>query len=286
MDPLKLSLTGGTLTGSVEVVHDGETTSSINAATGTIRGTFLETTGNIEYGSVPTNYAIIDANGRIRTRTLEQTQLDLGVPPAVLFEMTPNTEDNIWDVDYASHTVAEVQSMVDNSQSFLAYIAVHLGVKPTLVSLALVDTVDDVLKLTGQIVYEHILGMITIYAEWSEPHASLIWRCSVASIVTGGSHWFNATLYSDQGTPQLVTGLDETTLTYVSGLIGGTLPYLTISGETMDLDPGLHPVAEYSQQPIVTGGTYENVSNFHVDGYVDTESALHLYQLSPRDIIE
>lgn len=78
-DPLKLSLTGGTLTGNVNVVNNqGTTVSSIEAETGVISGKFLETTGEIALDHAPSLYAVIE-NGRIRTRTRAQMLVDLGI---------------------------------------------------------------------------------------------------------------------------------------------------------------------------------------------------------------
>ena len=79
-DPLKLSLTGGTLTGSLQVVsNDGATKCSLNHNTGVIQGDFLETTGDISLDAPPGLYAVIDENGRIRTRTVAQMKSDLNI---------------------------------------------------------------------------------------------------------------------------------------------------------------------------------------------------------------
>lgn len=78
-DPLKLALTGGTLTGDLQVNSGGTTTSCIQADTGVVRGTFLETTGNIHIDGVPTAYAVIDSTGRIRTRTHAEMLQDLNI---------------------------------------------------------------------------------------------------------------------------------------------------------------------------------------------------------------
>lgn len=78
-DPLKLSLTGGTLTGDLLICDNGVTTSSIHAAEGIVRGQYLETTGDIHLNVPADNYAIIDGNGRIRSRTKSETLADLGI---------------------------------------------------------------------------------------------------------------------------------------------------------------------------------------------------------------
>lgn len=82
-DPLKLSLTGGTLTGNLKVINEeGTTTSCIKASTGVISGRFLETTGDIYIGqneTRPTRYAVIDDNGRIRALTRDQMKQELNV---------------------------------------------------------------------------------------------------------------------------------------------------------------------------------------------------------------
>ena len=78
-DPLKLSLTGGTLTGDLIISSGGTTTSSISAAAGVIQGQFLETKGNIHLDVAPGYYAVIDANGRIRSRTKAEMLADMGL---------------------------------------------------------------------------------------------------------------------------------------------------------------------------------------------------------------
>ena len=85
-DPLKLALTGGTLRGSLEVVSsDGATMCSLSAVTGVVRGQFIETTGNIALSETPGLIAVIDSDGRIRSRTLAEIQSDLGIiDPATL----------------------------------------------------------------------------------------------------------------------------------------------------------------------------------------------------------
>lgn len=82
-DPLKLALTGGTITGDVCIVDQNGTTSScFSANTGAITGRYLETTGDISIDSneeIPNAYAVIDSNGRIRSITKEQMIQELGV---------------------------------------------------------------------------------------------------------------------------------------------------------------------------------------------------------------
>lgn len=82
-DPLKLALTGGTITGDVQIVdQQGTTSSSFSASTGAIQGRYLETTGNISIGNgetIPNNFAVIDNNGRIRSLTKQQMISELGI---------------------------------------------------------------------------------------------------------------------------------------------------------------------------------------------------------------
>ena len=79
-DPLKLSLTGGTLRGSLEVVgDDGATQCALDAASGVVRGKFLEATGEIALSTSPNLFAVLDDDGRIRSRTKQEMQRDLGI---------------------------------------------------------------------------------------------------------------------------------------------------------------------------------------------------------------
>ena len=82
-DPLKLALTGGTITGDVRIVDQyGSTSSFLNSSTGAIQGQYLETVGNISIGegeTIPNSFAVIDENGRIRSLTKEQVISELGV---------------------------------------------------------------------------------------------------------------------------------------------------------------------------------------------------------------
>lgn len=84
-DPLKLSLTGGTLTGTVSVVSESGVTVSTFNTSGVIQGVFLETTGDVSLDESPDRFAVLDSTGRIRSRTLSQMRADLGiVDPIVL----------------------------------------------------------------------------------------------------------------------------------------------------------------------------------------------------------
>lgn len=82
-DPLKLALTGGTITGDIEIVdRNGTTSSCFSADTGIITGRYLETTGDISISpneDIPGAYAVIDNNGRIRTITKEQMIAELDI---------------------------------------------------------------------------------------------------------------------------------------------------------------------------------------------------------------
>lgn len=79
-DPLKLSLSGGILHGSLEVVaEDGATMCSLDSVSGIVSGVFLETTGDIALDTAPNLYAVLDDTGRIRSRTLAEMQKDLGI---------------------------------------------------------------------------------------------------------------------------------------------------------------------------------------------------------------
>lgn len=79
VDPLKLSLTGGTLTGTVEVVDAWGTVVASFSKTGTVSGLYLQTTGNISMPTAPNLYAVVDENGRIRTRTRDEMITDLNI---------------------------------------------------------------------------------------------------------------------------------------------------------------------------------------------------------------
>lgn len=79
-DPLKLSLTGGTLSGDLSVEDsEGTIVASISSLTGVVKGKFLEATGDLALNETPGLYAVFDETGRIRTRTRAQMQKDLGV---------------------------------------------------------------------------------------------------------------------------------------------------------------------------------------------------------------
>lgn len=78
-DPLKLSLTGGDLTGDVQVLDSDGTVTAVMNTLGVVQGKYLETTGNIALDTAPNLYAVIDSTGRIRTRTRAQMVQDLGI---------------------------------------------------------------------------------------------------------------------------------------------------------------------------------------------------------------
>lgn len=98
-DPLKLSLTGGTITGNTHFNGDtsftgeinivdtnGATVSRFSSVSGIVQGKYLETTGELvpidpqSQEEIPEAYAVIDENGRIRSITKEQmiAELNLG----------------------------------------------------------------------------------------------------------------------------------------------------------------------------------------------------------------
>jgi len=77
-DPLKLSLTGGSVTGDIEVLDgNGRTVSSLGTS-GVVSGTYLESTGEIHLNTAPQDYAVM-VNGRIYTRSAAETIADLGI---------------------------------------------------------------------------------------------------------------------------------------------------------------------------------------------------------------
>lgn len=78
-DPLKLSLTGGTLTGNLEVQSGGVTTSFIEASTGVVRSKFIEITGDIHLDETSDTYIVQDVNGRLRARTKPEIIQDLDI---------------------------------------------------------------------------------------------------------------------------------------------------------------------------------------------------------------
>lgn len=78
-DPLKLSITGGNMSGDIRVMHNGLVSCSLNAQSGEIRGVFFTTTGEISIETPPGKYAVIDDNGRIRYITRQQVLADLGI---------------------------------------------------------------------------------------------------------------------------------------------------------------------------------------------------------------
>ena len=80
-DITKLSLSGGQVTGTVEVVSGGATRISLDTS-GVITGQYLDLTGDLEIGSLDLyNYiAVVDTNNRIKGISLERLSDDLNVP--------------------------------------------------------------------------------------------------------------------------------------------------------------------------------------------------------------
>ena len=121
-DPLKLSLTGGTITGEVNIVDQrGTTISSFSATTGVVQGQYLETKGEFvpidpqNHEIIQKTYAVIDENGRIRSITREQmiAELELGTlafKNSIVFEpekslpakVLNNTETLTFDTEFIS----------------------------------------------------------------------------------------------------------------------------------------------------------------------------------------
>ena len=133
-DPLKLSLTGGIITGEttfennvsftgeVNIVDQrGTTISSFSATTGVVQGQYLETKGEFvpidpqNHEIIQKTYAVIDENGRIRSITREQmiAELELGTlafKNSIVFEpekslpakVLNNTETLTFDTEFIS----------------------------------------------------------------------------------------------------------------------------------------------------------------------------------------
>lgn len=78
-DPLKLSLSGGDLTGNIQILDGDGTVSASISTSGAIVGKYFETTGDIALDTPPNLYAVIDSSGKICTRTKAQMIQDLGI---------------------------------------------------------------------------------------------------------------------------------------------------------------------------------------------------------------
>lgn len=78
-DPLKLSLSGGDLTGDIRILDSDGTVSASISTSGAVVGTYFETTGDIALNTPPDLYAVIDSSGKICTRTKAQMIQDLGI---------------------------------------------------------------------------------------------------------------------------------------------------------------------------------------------------------------
>lgn len=79
-DPLKLSLTGGDVSGNINVVDNlGTTLCSLSANNGTVTGVYLQATGNLSMSTAPDLYAVVDSSGKIRTRTKAEMIFDLHI---------------------------------------------------------------------------------------------------------------------------------------------------------------------------------------------------------------
>lgn len=87
-----LLLTGGTLSGNLKV---GSKVSITTA--GEIQGAILKTTEVSDLNNTPSKYAVIDNNGTIKSRTLEETKEDLN--------LVEKTSTNLDETDLSSSTI-------------------------------------------------------------------------------------------------------------------------------------------------------------------------------------
>lgn len=80
-DPLKLSTTGGTLTGDLIINYDGTTTCTIHANSGVIEGKFFDADAHIDIhmNTAAGKFATFDDDGHLKYRTKEEMLSDLGI---------------------------------------------------------------------------------------------------------------------------------------------------------------------------------------------------------------
>lgn len=163
-DPLKLSLTGGSLTGTLSVVDSEGTVSASISSEGVISGEYLETCGSIALNTPPDLYAVLDSSGRIRTRTKEQMIQDLGIANVgslgslayvdyVISDYTPEGEVSKPSAVVSSSTESVVSSITPGDPSVCEVsgevLSLVSGTKTAYTSTSVVKSVDvDVSKPT------------------------------------------------------------------------------------------------------------------------------------------
>lgn len=158
-DPLKLSLTGGNLTGDLNVLDSDGTISASISTEGIINGQFIETTGNISLDTAPDLYAVIDATGRIRTRTKAQMIQDLDIANIgslgklayvdyVIGDYTPEGTISAPEVIINSDTESVVKSIIPgNPASFSVdneVLSLVAGTETTSTNIAVMKSVSSV----------------------------------------------------------------------------------------------------------------------------------------------
>ena len=115
-DPLKLSLTGGTIAGNIELVEYGQVNVSL-LRSGTVTAKFVELTGDLYLDSVAEKFALLDEEGKIRYRTKDEILSDLNIDTlgklayqdSVTGEFTPEGSVSAPEVtiNYDTHDVVD-----------------------------------------------------------------------------------------------------------------------------------------------------------------------------------
>lgn len=128
-DPLKLSITGGQLTGNLEILDTGQTVATIGTD-GTIQAQFLEATGVIHLDTAPHSYAVFADNdgerdSMIQSRTLSETITDLGIDEKI------DSSDVESGVAVTSITAGDLPSFESNYDSEVLTIVFSAGTSPT-----------------------------------------------------------------------------------------------------------------------------------------------------------
>lgn len=271
MDPLKLSLRGGTLTGDLDVMNDGTTTINLSAASGTITGQFLETVGNIAYTGTPALYAVIDEAGRIRSRTLQEMRDDVSSAVPVMFDVVPDVVNDVWETT-CDYTGSELLDIVNSGRVIIAYASIHIANDPVIVALTSSGTLGlyatTTVTFSGMFAY-HETYQVYVVVDGSSVHG-YVQRIGVQS--AGG-------IVSSDNYVQNITE----SVGYINAVGDpGSPASFSVSNENLTLTEGAPVVVspEIAVRSI-------SVSHTRLDSLeIDTSGQLNYIDLSPSDFID
>lgn len=146
-DPLKLSLEGGKVKGTIEIVDNlGSTILTLDQG-GSIIGKKFQCTGNIHLETSPESVVVIDNEGNFKSRTKEEFLEDLGVKSFGTLTYTPEGTVTAPEVTVNYSTQSVVSSITPGDPTTFEVadesLVLTMGTKTTFNTVDVIKTIDS-----------------------------------------------------------------------------------------------------------------------------------------------